>query len=142
MTCTPKESVARLLLDVWSLGDTSAVPDLIAERFTIFHDPGDPWEGQALDQAGYVQRVRESRAPFPDQSFAICDMLEEGEKVAVTWTWKGTHRRPVAGLPASNRLIHMSGATVYSFAGVAIIGHWQISDRLGVFRQLSETPSG
>jgi steroid delta-isomerase-like uncharacterized protein len=139
---TPKDVVTRLLSDVWSHGDVSAVPDIIAERYTIFHDPGDPWDGQTLDRDGYVQRVLESRAPFPDQRFAICEMLAEGAKVAVTWTWSGTHRLPVAGMPATNRVIQMSGATIYSFEGAVIAGHWQITDRLGVFRQLSERQSG
>ncbi len=69
-------------------------------------------------------------------------MLGNENKVAVTWTWKGTHRLPMAGLPATNRVIRMSGATVYSFAGSAIVGHWQVTDRLGVFRQLTENTGG
>ena len=138
MNTVSKESVTRLLLDVWSLGDVSAVPDLIGERYTVFHDPGDPWDGQILDRAGYVTRLLESRAPFPDQSFSICEMLEEEDKVAVTWRWKGTHRLPVAGIAATNRLVNMTGATIYSFQRSSIIGHWQVTDRLGVFRQLSQ----
>ena len=30
----------------------------------------------------------------------------------------------------------MSGATVYYFDDEKIVGHWQITDRLGVFQQL------
>lgn len=141
MNSKSKDTVARLLTEVWTLGDVSAVSDLIGERYTVFHDPGDPWDGQILDRPGYVGRVLESRAPFPDQSFAICEMLEENDKVAVTWTWRGTHRLPIAGIAATNRLVHMTGATVYSFAGRSIVGHWQVTDRLGVFRQLSERPN-
>jgi predicted ester cyclase len=137
MNLKPKASVTRLLQEVWSLGDVSAVSDLIAERYTVFHDPGDPWDGQTLDRAGYVARVLQSRAPFPDQAFSICELLEDKDKVAVTWRWKGVHRLPVAGIAATNRLVHMTGATVYSFEGPSIIGHWQVTDRLGVFRQLS-----
>ncbi|MFZ4602872.1 MAG: ester cyclase [Caulobacterales bacterium] len=137
MNRTQKQSVERLLHDVWSQGDVSAALQLIAERYTVFHDPGDPWEGQVLDREGYVQRVLASRAPFPDQSFAIQSLFAENAKVAVTWLWKGTHRLPIAGIPATNRVIRMSGATVYSFVGEGIVGHWQISDRLGVFQQLT-----
>jgi len=31
----------------------------------------------------------------------------------------------------------MSGATVFSFDGAQATGHWQVSDRLSVFQQLT-----
>lgn len=132
-----KQVVERILLEVWSRGDTSSAADLVADNYTLFHDPGDPWEGQTLDRAAYIERVSLSRAPFPDQSFSIQTMLAERDEVAVTWLWAGTHRGDIAGIPATNRLIKMSGATVYSFDGAHTTGHWQISDRLSVFQQLT-----
>ena len=132
-----KLAVERLLAEVWTRGETAPVAELIGDSYTIFHDPGDPWEGQTLDRAGYIERLTASRAPFPDQRFTIEALIAEQDKVAVTWTWAGTHLRPVAGIPASGRVIRMSGATIYSFAGAGIVGHWQIVDRLGVFQQLS-----
>lgn len=136
MSTSNKRAVERLLVDVWSRGDTSSVPDLVADSYTLFHDPGDPWEGQTLDRAGYVERVARSRTPFPDQAFSIQSLLAEGREVAVTWLWTGTHRADIAGIQATNRLIKMSGATIYSFDGALTVGHWQISDRLSVFQQL------
>jgi predicted ester cyclase len=44
----------------------------------------------------------------------------------------------IPGFPASGKQIKMSGATVYYFEGNRITGHWQITDRLGVFQQLSK----
>jgi steroid delta-isomerase-like uncharacterized protein len=132
-----KQTVERILLEVWSRGDTTAAADLVADNYTIFHDPGDPWEGRTLDRDAYIERVMLSRAPFPDQSFSIHSMLAERHEVAVTWLWTGTHRGDIAGISATNRLIRMSGATVYSFDGAHTTGHWQVSDRLTVFQQLT-----
>jgi predicted ester cyclase len=42
------------------------------------------------------------------------------------------------GFPATGRSIKMSGATVYYFEGERITGHWQITDRLGVYQQLRQ----
>ena len=41
------------------------------------------------------------------------------------------------GFPATGRVIRMSGATAYFFdAEDRLTGHWQITDRLGVYQQL------
>ncbi|MBK8069631.1 MAG: ester cyclase [Rhodanobacteraceae bacterium] len=131
-----KQYVLELLSEVWSQGNLDRIEFLIASEYTIFHDPGDPWNGRVLTVQQYVDRVAKSRAPFPDQRFTVVDLLEDGEKVAVTWHWVGTHLAEIAGFAPSGRKLAMSGATVYSFNGERICGHWQISDRLSIFQQL------
>jgi steroid delta-isomerase-like uncharacterized protein len=132
-----KEILTRLLKEVWTDGDVSAADKYVAALYTIHHDPGDPWDKKELDLDGYKERVRVSRAPFPDQHFDIQEMFADGDAVVVTRLWTGTHLGPLPGFPASNKTIHMSGATVYYFGGEQVTGHWQITDRLGVYRQLS-----
>lgn len=131
-----KALLAAFLRDVWNEGNAAAAERYIAPRYKIHHDPGDPWDGQELDLAGYQERVRLSRAPFPDQRFEVVRMLAEGDAVAVTWRWTGTHLGDLPGFPASKRVIRMSGATLYDVAGRRLTGHWQIVDRLGVYQQL------
>jgi steroid delta-isomerase-like uncharacterized protein len=58
--------------------------------------------------------------------------------VVITWFWTGTHTGDFPGFPASGQPIKMSGVTVYYFDGDRISGHWQITDRLGVYQQLRE----
>ena len=55
----------------------------------------------------------------------------------MAWTWKGTHIGDIAGIPATGRPIRMSGLTIYYFKKRMLVGHWQIADRLGVYRQIS-----
>lgn len=132
-----KQRLAAFLKAVWDDGDAEAAELYVADSYTIGHDPGDPWAGQTLDKAGFMDRVRQSRAAFPDQAFAVQAMLADGDSVAVTWLWTGTHIGDLPGFPATHEVIRMSGATVYGFdAEDRLTGHWQISDRLGVFQQL------
>ena len=64
-------------------------------------------------------------------------MLEDGDTIAVTWLWSATHRGDLPGFPATGQRITMSGATLYTFdASNKLTGHWQITDRLGVYHQL------
>ncbi len=129
--------ITRFIEEVWSQGNVDAADDYLAPHYTLHHDPGDPWDGQTLDLIGYKDRVRRSRAPFPDQRFTIQELIAEHDRVVATWQWRGTHQEDIPGFPASGKSIAMSGMTVYIFDGDRIAGHWQIVDRLSVYQQLS-----
>jgi predicted ester cyclase len=79
----------------------------LADTYTIHHDPGDPWDGQILDIAGFMNRVRISRAPFPDQQFHVREMLADERRVAVTWLWTATHTGVYPGFPATGKPINI-----------------------------------
>jgi predicted ester cyclase len=132
-----KVALTDFLRLVWSEGRIDAADAYLAERYTIWHDPGDPWAGLTLDLAGFKARVVASRAPFPDQRFDIQGLFADGDTVAATWLWSATHLGDIPDFPATGRTIRMSGATAYAFdAEERITGHWQITDRLGVYQQL------
>ena len=132
-----KQRLARVIREIWDEGNAEAADDYLAAAYTIHHDPGDPWEGRTLDRAGFKDRVRQSRAAFPDQRFDIQALIAEGGDVVMTWLWTGTHRGDLPGFPATGKPIRMSGATLYRFDDEdRLTGHWQITDRLGVYRQL------
>lgn len=140
MAINKKAFVTRFIQEVWTDGNVEAADSYVARQYTIHHDPGDPWEGQTLDLAGFKDRVRQSRAPFPDQRFTIRALIGERDKMVATWLWQGTHAGDVPGFPASGKHVTMSGVTVYSFEGAKLSGHWQVADRLSIFRQLSGQP--
>jgi predicted ester cyclase len=132
-----KRLIGAFVHEVWDQGDVEAAGCYLASRYTIHHDPGDPWEGRGLDLDGYKERVRLSRAPFPDQKFNIQPLCADGDAVVMTWLWSGTHVGDIPGFAATGRIISMSGATTYFFTPEQTLsGHWQVTDRLGVWRQL------
>lgn len=132
-----KLRLAAFIHHVWDEGKVDASDDYVAEAYTIRHDPGDPWDGKTLDRAGFKDRVQKSRAAFPDQKFDIQELFADGQNIVMTWLWSGTHTGDLPGFPATDRPISMSGATVYTFDNnERLTGHWQITDRLGVFQQL------
>lgn len=133
-----KDVLVRFLTEVWSNGDIEACDRYIAAKYTIQHDPGDPWDKRELDLAGYKERVTLSRAPFPDQIFTIQELVGEGQKVVVSWLWGATHKGDIPGFPATGRRIKTSGMTVYFFEEGRLTGHWQVTDRLGVLMQLRQ----
>ena len=64
-----KEILSAFIKEVWNEGNLAAVDKYIAAKYTIYHDPGEPWDKQELDLQGYKDRLRLSCAPFPDQRF-------------------------------------------------------------------------
>jgi predicted ester cyclase len=136
-----KEKLAAFIHEVWDCGDVGAASRYVAKVYTIHHDPGDAWEGRALDLESFRSRVRQSRAPFPDQKFDIQRMCEDRDAVSMTWLWRATHLADIQGFSATGKTIHMSGSTTYFFTPKQrLSGHWQITDRLGVLRQLQSAP--
>lgn len=133
-----KEMLTRFTREVWSEGNIEASDKYIAPKYTIHHDPGDPWDGQELDLSGYKHRVKMLRAAFPDQFFDIQGLFADGNSVVMTWLWAATHKGDIPGFPATGKKIRMSGATVYYLDNNRLTGHWQITDRLGVYQQLRQ----
>ncbi len=134
-----KQMLTRFLQEVWTDGDIDAIDQYLAPQYTIFHYPGDPWDGKILDVDGYKERVQQSRVPFPDQQFIIQGLFAEGNKVTCAWKWTGTHLADMPGFPVSGKSVAISGLTIYSFDNGRIVGHWQITDRLGVYQQLTQS---
>lgn len=129
--------LARFLEEVWNEGRENAVDRYLAPTYTIHHDPHDPWHGKTLSREEFKQRLRASRDPFPDQQFNVAHSAEEGDRVAVCWTWAATHAGDIPGFAATGRTVSMSGITFYFFdAEDRLTGHWQAVDRLGVMMQL------
>ncbi len=65
-----KEILARFLKDVWTDGNIEAADQYVAERYTIHHDPGDPWDKRnsisratksACDSDAHLFQIRPSR---------------------------------------------------------------------------------
>ena len=76
-----KDILSRFMAEVWNEGREDAVDNYLAPKYTIHHDPGDPWHGKTLDIEGFKNRLRISRPVFPDQCFTIKELIEENDKV-------------------------------------------------------------
>jgi hypothetical protein len=87
-----KAVVRAIVEEIWNQWRAERVADLIARAYTIHRDPLDPWDGKTLDHAAFKARLSQTRAAFPDQRFAVEDMIAEGDKAAVRWTCEGTHQ--------------------------------------------------
>ena len=131
------EEILREFIErVWNRGEVEAIGSFVAPEYIIHSDPGDPWQGQTLDNEAYERRVVASRAPFPDLHFDLLELMSEGDRIAVSWRMRGTHSIELAGNPATGRRIDVAGMTIYDFCAGRVTGHHQVVDRLSVLQQL------
>ena len=62
--------------------------------------------------------------------------VADGDRVAVSWTMRGTQLGALGDRPPTGRSIDVQGMTIYYFVEGRIAGHRQVVDRLAVARQL------
>ncbi len=135
-------TLTDFMASVWNQGDATAVDRFLADEYVIHSDPGDPWEGRTLSREGFKERLRTSRAPFPDLRFEIVETVADGDRVAIAWRMLGTHTASMGPFQPTGRRIAVQGMTVYYFRDGRITGHRQVVDRLAVAQQLGLASPG
>lgn len=136
-TAENKAVVRRLMEEVWSKGDLSVADEIIAASY-VNHDPSTPESGSGPE--AYKQVVTLYRDAFPDAKFDIDDMVAEGDKVAIRYTCRGTHRGELKPIPATGKPVTITGMLIFRVSRGRIEEGWVNWDTLGLLRQLGVVP--
>jgi len=75
-----------------------------------------------------------------DWTMSIDEMIAEGDRVMVRWTFHGTHQGEYYGLPPTHKEATYSGINIFRVAGGKIAEVWDIYDRLWLWQQLGVFP--
>jgi len=78
---------------------------------------------------------------FPDMVLQIDDVIAEGDKVALRFTAKGTHRGELAGINGTGRPVTVPCISVMRFANGKIIEEYEVFDNLGLFQSIGRMPA-
>ena len=98
-----KAVVRRLIEDHWNAKNGALVSELFAPTVAI-HTPDGVLNG--LDGASTL--LQAYATAFPDFRLTIDDLVADADKVAFRWTFNGTHRGPLATIPASGKQVSVS----------------------------------
>ena len=126
-----KAAVRNFLLGVINAHDPDACPDLIAPGYTSHFGSMPP-----LDHEAWKGMAGMFFAAFPDLELTIQDEVAEGDRVAVRWTWTGTHNGDLMGTPPTGKAVSASGMGVYRVVDGQIAEDWVLEDMAGVMQQL------
>lgn len=134
---TNKTVARRYLEDFWN-GDN---PDVIAE-LAVDDVIGHPVSGQTLQGRDLLkQRHAGLRRIYADPHFVVEDMIAEGDKVLLRWSFTGKHVGPYMGAAPTGKLISVGGMNLFQLAGGKIVEFWVSADDLGELQQLGVVPA-
>jgi predicted ester cyclase len=86
-----KAVIRRLFEEHWNAKDEELVSEIFAPTVSL-HTP----DGAYTGLNGALSLLKSYATPFPDFHLAIEDLVAEGDKVSVRWTFTGTHSGPLA----------------------------------------------
>ena len=125
------KAVVQREFEAWNQGDVDSLLTVLDEIYTanfVYHDPSRP---HVTDLASYKKwAAEECFAPFPDLDMPVDDIIAEGDKVAVRWTFSGTH----IGL---GREVTQTGITIARIADGKVVEAWCACEMLGAIQQLT-----
>ena len=99
--------VRRLIEDHWNRKQGALVGELFASSVSL-HTPDGELAG--LEGASYL--LQAYTTAFPDFHLAVHEMISEGDRVVVRYTFTGTHLGPLAGIPATGKRVSVANGTL------------------------------
>lgn len=133
------ETVARRFMRVWTPGNLDLVDELAAPDIVVSY-PHFPEPVQGRD--GYREMLRQTFEVFPDIETTVEEVLVDGEKAVVRWSYHGTHQAgELYGLEATGREAEVSGITIYRIEAGRVVEETGIADVFGLMIQLGAVPT-
>ena|SRR2546425_6268975 len=97
----------------------------------------------------YASRTIQGREPFkhflsmlitafPDVHVTIEDMIGEGDRVVIRYTYRGTHKGDLMGIPPTGKQVAVTGIEIMRVANGKILEEWINSD---LMQQLGVVPA-
>lgn len=129
-----KAAVLRLYHECLNEGKFEAADQLISPGFIV------PGPDGGAGPEGFKANALRLRAGFPDVHFTVHQLIAENERVALYWTWEGTHRGIFANVPPTGKRVRQEGMVIYRFEAGQVVEAKLVFDRLGVFQQLGAQP--
>jgi predicted ester cyclase len=92
-------------------------------------------DGAALTLAQFKRGAAWFRAAMPDFAVSVADTVGEGDRLAVRWVGRGTHRGTMFGEEPTGTTLTVYGTTIFRFEGDRIAEDWEVADEGDLRRQ-------
>jgi steroid delta-isomerase-like uncharacterized protein len=131
-----KATIYRLFEEL-NKGNVAIMDEVFADNF-VRHAP----DGTTMDKNGYKQLMNTLTDALPDNSSNIDDIVAEGDRAAFRFTWEGTHKGDLMGIPPTHKKISMKEAYFAHFENGKIVEYVNFMDTLSLMQQLGVSPPG
>jgi steroid delta-isomerase-like uncharacterized protein len=134
------QNVARRFIQAWTAGRREIVDDLAAEDlvvdYTHFPEP-------ARGPEAFKAVLAETHRYFPDLTLTVDDVVSDGNRAVVRWTYRGTFRDgEMFGVEASGQEVEVAGVSTIDVSGGAVQREQGIVDNLTLMMQIGAMPNG
>jgi steroid delta-isomerase-like uncharacterized protein len=110
------------LVEELNHGNLAIIDEVFSPTF-VLHDAHHPHWPRGLE--GARQMVTVMRTAAPDLQLTVEDMVAEGDKVVVRWTFRGTHTgASVSGTPPTGKPLTALAIGIYRFVDGKIAEDW------------------
>jgi len=128
----------RMIEEVFGAGKYELADELVAAD-AVGHDPALPETPTGPE--GVKEAARGYRGAFPDLRMSAEEVVAQGDKVAIRWTARGTHKGELFGIAPTGKEATVTGITIDRWAGGKIAESWTNWDTLGLLQQLGAVPA-
>jgi len=126
MSAENKAIVRRLFEEVINKGNLAVVDEIIAPNL-VLHDPTVPGLPGGLEGAKQIATM--VRTGFPDVHYTIEDIIAEGDRVVVRFTFRGNHKGDFRGITPTGEQVTVTGISIYRVVGGKIEEDWGVAVR-------------
>jgi predicted ester cyclase len=117
--------------------DLATLDELTAPNF-VYHNPGNPEIRTHEERKQKI--VIEFTAAFPDIKYNLKDMIVEGDKVALRYSFSGTHKGEFMGIAPTNKRVEMTSICILRLADGKVSEMWVENNSLVFLLQLGVVP--
>ncbi len=110
----------------WETADQIIAPNI------VHHDEGQDING-LVEFNTFITSLHDA---FPDGAFSIDDIIVEGDKTVIRYTFQGTHEGEFSGVPPTEKDITVTGIVIIDVANGKIQEMWNTFDNLGALAQI------
>lgn len=132
-----KTIARRYLEDFWNGDDAAVIEELVIDDVIGHPAPGQTLQGREI----LKQRHSALRQVYGEPHFVVEDLIGEGDKVLLRWSFSGKHIGAIMGAAPTGKLITVGGMNLFQFSGGRIAEFWVNADDLGELQQIGVTPT-
>ena len=130
-------------VQLYNAGNLEGLVNIYAEDATLVTSDGITARGRAAIR----EQVSRDKTAFPDETVAIELMVEQGDTIAIEYTWAGTNTGPFVTpdgtqVPPTGKRVEIKGMDLAQVRDGKIAVHHMYADNMAVIGQLGLLPSG
>lgn len=126
-----KALIQRYITELYNKGNLNVIDEFLAPNYV-----GSSAVQNIQGQESAKEVASAMLSAFPDLKFTFEDVLAEGNKVALRWTMKGTHKGEFQGIPQTGNRVEVTGISIIRIEDGKLVEGWTQQDALGLMQQL------